>query len=174
MSAEERLAAASMYAASPRTLAGLHAAVRGRMVTLAAGVEFETKTGRRAPTVVDGWLPPKVASEEERYPFLIVRPRAGQDSEQGGDENARATIEIIVGTYGDKDDAWFDLLTLIDAIRNDLGASPAIQATAFEQVGPLAWAIPDEQTRPQWIGTVTTNWSLPRPLRVENRNPQEA
>jgi hypothetical protein len=137
-------------------------------------MELKTKTGVRKPTVIDGWLPPKSAADDERFPFLIVRPSSGEDSAQGADETARAVMQIIVGTYDDTDDGWQDVAHLIDAIRFDLGAAPGIQGTGFEQVGPLTWTIPEEQPRPQWFGIVTTNWNLPRPQLVENRNPQEA
>jgi hypothetical protein len=130
-----------------------------------------TKAATRDPRIVDGWLPPKIAEAEE-FPFIIVRPRLGADTVQGADEDARATVDLIVGVYGDTDDAWHDVLLVIDAIRQSLGAGPVLEGTAFEQVGPLAWVLPEDQPRPQWFGTVTTVWSLPRSARVEARNPE--
>lgn len=157
------------------TLAQLHGAIKARLAVVAAAFPLlETKTANspRPPSVIDGWVPPKV-TDVEMFPFMIVRPSEGSDSEQGADENATARIDIVIGTYSDTDDGWLDVMLLIDAIRNDFGSAPAIDDTAFEQTGPLTWAIPEAQPRPQWFGTVKTIWTLPRPRRVEARNPEE-
>jgi hypothetical protein len=169
-------AANSAGAARPATLLGLVDAFEERLGVVAARFPLmETKTERRAPAVVDGWLPPKKASDagtpaEERFPFLIVRPATGVDSPQGADENAIAVVKVIIGTYSDTDDGWRDVAMIIDAIRNDLGAAPTIDGTGFEHIGPLGWEIPEEQTRPQWFAIMTANWQLPRPRRVEALN----
>ncbi len=173
MSQADRLAAALSLSAAPNTLAGLHIALAARLEAVASRFTgLSTKSTARAATVVDGWLPPKTP-ESEQFPFLILRPNSGQDSEQASDQAARAAMKIIVGTFSDTDDGWLDVVSLIDAIRADLGAQPAIQGTAYEHVGPLTWEIPEDQPRPQWFGTVTTNWQLPRPQRVEALNPVE-
>lgn len=154
------------------TLAQLHGAIKARLAVVAAAFPLlETKTASRAPLVLDGWAPPKV-TDAELFPYLIVRPRAGTDTEQSADENSTAAVDILIGTYSDTDDGWLDVMLLIDAIRADLGAAPAIDETAFEQTGPLTWEISELQPRPQWIGTVKTIWTLPRPRRVEARNPE--
>jgi len=169
----DRTDIAAAHAAAPGTVSGLHAALMVRLAALAAGFQLlETKSNVRPPSVVGGWLPPKT-TDVEQFPFLIVRPRSGVDSEQGADQDARATLQIIVGTLSDTDDGWVDVLLLIDAIRADLGAQPSITGTGYEQTGPLTWEIPEQQPRPQWFGTITTNWTLPRPQRAEARNPQE-
>lgn len=175
MSDADRRAAARANAAGQNTVAGLHAALVARMETVAAGLSgFATKLeGKRAATVIDGWLPP-TTPDAEQFPFLIVRPRSGQDSEQGADENASAAMKIIVGTFSDTDDGFLDVMLMIDAIRLDLDSAPAIDGTAYHHVGPLTWSIPEDQPRPQWFGEVITNWQLPRPQRVEALNPMEA
>lgn len=162
-----------MTVAAPMTIAGLHQALKTRLAVVASGFLLEAKTGRRAPSVLDGWLPPKQDSDVENFPFLIVRPRSGADSVQGAEENATATVQVIVGTLSDTDGGWLDVLLLIDAIRADLCAEPSISGTAYEQIGPMTWDIPEQQPRPQWFGTVTTIWQIPRPVRIEARNPMQ-
>lgn len=169
-----RIEAALANAAAPGTLAALHLAIKARMEVVAAAFPLlETKTSTRAPTVIDGWLPPKPGKNAEVYPFLLVRFTGGNDTEQGAEQNATAAFDIVIGTYSDSDNGWLDLLLVIDAIRVDLNAAPAIAGTAFEHTGPLVSKIPQEQTRPEWLGVVTTNWTIPRAQRVEARNPQE-
>jgi hypothetical protein len=170
----ERTEAARGLAAAPSSIMGLHLRLKERLEVVAAAYPlFETKTTARAPTVGDGWLETK-DPEVEDFPFLLVRPKSGSDSSQASDENATATIDIIIGTYSDEVDGWLDVLNIIDAIRADLGAEPAIADTAYEQIGPLSWELLAQQPRPQWFGTVTTVWQIPRPRRVEARNPTEA
>lgn len=174
MSEEERLAAARANAAGASTLAGLHVALKARVAEIAeAHPLYESKTGTKAIAVVDHQLPPKEAGGDDVYPFMIVRPANGEDTAQGATEESTAIVKIIVGTYHDDDDGLLDVLNLIDALRIDFAEEPVLEGTAFEQRGPLLWEVPDVQPRPQWLGVVTTNWSLPRPQRVEARNPQE-
>jgi len=172
--------------AAPGTLVGLHQALKARLAAVAASfadlplkqqpVQLPQLATERAPAVIDGWLPPKKKSSdggEERFPFFIVRPGTGIDDPQSATQSSSATFEIIVGTYSDTDDGWIDVLLIIDAIRLSLDAEPVLAGTGFEHVGPLSWELPVEQPRPQWHGVVTTNWQLPRPRRVEARNPAQ-
>jgi hypothetical protein len=172
MSQEDRLAAARALQAAPGTVAALYGAFAARLEVVAARLwGLSTKTeSQRAATVLPGWLAPKTV-ESEQFPFILVRPRSGEDSVQGADERGTAQVRLIIGTFSDTDDGWIDVLSIIDAVRDDLGAAPAIDGTAYEHVGPLTWEIPDDQARPQWFGYVTTNWQLPRTQRVDALNP---
>lgn len=155
-----------MTIAAPLTLPDLHKALKGRLQVVADGFPlFETKSASRAPVVLDGLLPPK-GTDAEQFPFLLVQPSSGTDSPQAGDQNSTAVVGIVVGTYSDSDDGWIDVLLLIEAIRRDLAEVPTITGTAFEHTGPLTWEIPwEQQARPQWLGRVTTTWTVPRPRR---------
>jgi hypothetical protein len=173
MSDPTRLEAVSYQAARAGTLDGLRAAIIARMGVVADKFQFlQTKNGEdRAPEVIDGWLDFLAANDVERFPFIIVRPTDGEDSKQGAEQDALAVVKLIVGTYSDTPDGFRDAVQMIDAIREDLGAAPAIVGTAYEHTGPLKWEVPEEQHRPQWMAIVTTNWTLPRPRRVEALNP---
>lgn len=170
----DRLQAALSQAADPRTVPGLHAALKARVSEIVAGFDgLATKSSTRAPRVLDGWLPPKASAGAEDYPFILVRPSSGLDTEESADQHTEVKVKLIIGTYSDTDDGWLDLMFIVDAIRYDLGAAPVLQGTGFEQVGPLTWELPEEQPRPEWLATVTTNWILPRPRRVDARNAGE-
>lgn len=173
MSDADRIAAAQANAAASSTLSGLHRALKERMEEVASAFwGLATKTTTRAPQVVDGWLAPKTSALED-FPFLIVRPVNGIDSQQGADEDATATFDVIIGTYSDTDDGFLDVLAVIDAIRDSLAASPNLGG-AYEHIGPLGWRLPeDQQARPQWLGVATLVFLLPRPRRVDARNPTE-
>jgi hypothetical protein len=171
-----RLEAASYKSVGPGTLQGLQVALMARMALVAAAFwTLETKvTGtERAPQVIDSQLPPMATPEAQRFPFIVVRLRSGADSPQAGDQHATAKAELVLGTYSDSDTGNADLRQLIDAIRLSLDAQPILEGTGFEHSGPLEWDLPDEQPRPLWLGVVTTNWTLPRPRRVDAPDPTE-
>lgn len=165
--------------ASPATISDLHTALMQRMAIVADrywGMSSKSAypLNTRAPSIVDGWLPPKSGPEVEQFPFIEVRPRSGEDSIEGADQQAVAVFDLIIGTYSDSDTGWHDVMILVDAIRDEVGSRPRLVGnvdgvdiqTAFQHVGPLSWEIPAEQPRPQWFGVVTTRWSLPRPRRT--------
>jgi hypothetical protein len=155
------------------SLVRLHKMLVARLKDLVANFSLETKTGRAAPAVLDGYLPPKPGAEAEQFPFMLVRPTNGVDAEQSAEQDATAVIDIVIGTYSDTDDGWLDVLHLVDAIRADFAEQPTFETPSpFEQTGPMKWAL-GPHDRPQWFGTVTTNWIVPRPRRAEARNPQE-
>lgn len=170
MSDADRRAAAANKAAAPESLRGLYLAVAARCAAVAAEFwHLSNKAGEeQAPQVIPGWMPPNYP-EAARFPFLLVRPQRGRDDVPGAAPTSTATVEIVVGTYSDTDDGWIDALALVDALRLDLAAKPT--EGAYEHTGPLTWELPDEQPRPQWLARVTTSWTLPRPRRVEARNP---
>jgi hypothetical protein len=169
-----RAEAAAYKSAARTTTSGLLDALVARLGEIAPAFwGLSTKSAERAPTVVAGWLPPKTGPDDERFPFLIARPRTGIDPEQSAaDPGSRATFEVIVGTYSDTDDGWRDLLLVIDAIRQSFGAKPNLGG-AYEHIGPLTWDIPEDQLRPQWQAVVTLQFALPRPQRVEALNPTQ-
>lgn len=174
-SGARRDAAMAAGAVAPNTLMGLHLELKRRLAGVAAKfplLETKTEGSPRAPSIIDGWVPPKPGGDAVQFPFLIVRPSEGTDTWEGADQNGSATIKIIVGTYSDTDDGWLDVLLLIDAIRSDLAERPTLEGTAYEHFGPLTWEIPG-QARPQWFGIVTTIWNVSRPRRIEALYPEE-
>lgn len=175
----------------PRSLMGLHQQIKARLQVVAAKfplLQTETAPGetilQRAPVVLDGWLPPKRAAADptadpavqamagKQFPFMLVRPVSGVDTWEGSDQTSNATFKIIIGTWSDDDDGWLDIMLIVDAIRDDLAGAPTIQGTGFEHNGPIAWELSEEQPRPQWLGVVTTIWTLPRMRRVDNLFPE--
>lgn len=169
--------------AAPSTLADLHLALKIRMAAIAATLPLLPTKGKepavdtdvpvaRPADVIEFDTPP-VQLGRERFPFICVRPLSGSDSPQGSVEVSSQSVGLIVGTYSDSDDGGVDVLLLIQAIRRSLGAEPTLAGTAFEHVGPLTWNTENlGAVRPQWLGEVVTNWTIPRPVRVAS--PPEA
>ncbi len=167
--------------ATASSLAALHVAIVARMTAIAATLpllgtkapEPAVDTGvpqERAAAIYEYDPPPKSAENKDspRYPFLCINPKRGRDSLPGTEEQSTATVEITVGTYSDTNDGGTDVLLIIEAIRRDLGSRPKLEGTAFSHLGPLDWDTPNlGATRPQWLGVVTTVWTLPRPPLVD-------
>lgn len=153
--------------AVPGTIVGLHAAIKDRLASIVQYRDLSTKdpADRKVPTVIDGWLPPKEGASAEQFPYLLVRPKSGNESPPGADQNATATFEIIIGCYSDTDDGFLDVIGLIDAIRYDFNDSPVL-ASNYEQIGPMTWEL-EIAARPQWLGSISTIWQIPRARRED-------
>lgn len=172
MSEAERRAAAAYRAAGSSTIKGLHYAICARMEAVASAFwGMETRAGVGAPRVIDGYLPPKT-SDAQVFPYIIVAPSNGSDSAQGAQQDSTAFVDLFLGVYGDEDDSWLDVTALIDAIRLDVAGQPVFGG-GYEHVGPLTWVIPDEQKRPQWKGHVALQFRIPRPARIDAREPNQ-
>ncbi len=169
--------AAAYRAVGGGSLVALHEALKVRLAGIGAAYPLlDTKSGRqRVAQVFEFLLPPKdpKTPDSDQFPFFLVRPRRGRDSEQGAAQDATADYQIVVGTWSDTDDGGVDLLNLIQAVRADLAAQPVLTGTAFEHTGPLTWETEEQQPRPQWLGQILTTWTIPRPRRIEARNPTE-
>jgi hypothetical protein len=115
----------------------------------------------KTPTVHPGYLPFKGAASEDaaEYPLIIVRLLNGDDNEDG----SKATVQIIVGTYGEDSQGWREVLNILERIRQSLFKTRTI-AKKYRIEYPLKWEVPDEQPRLQWIASMTTNWTIAQPI----------
>ncbi|MGI6436406.1 MAG: hypothetical protein ACOX0F_13855 [Syntrophomonadaceae bacterium] len=124
--------------------------------------EFLLETGKgqdKAPQVAEGWLPPKGSSDKPDFPYVIVRLCEGTDSEERG----QATIKIIVGTYSEEIEGWKDVGNIIMRIRNTLLITRILN-NRYQLELPLKWQLFEEQPYPEWIGQITTKWTIALPI----------
>lgn len=173
MSDPTREEAVAYRAAAGSTLVDLVRAVAARvLVVFADATHLATRSGdTAAPAVYIGDLPPKSGADSDRFPWAIVRLFASTDTEESGVQMAQAVVGVEIGTYSDDAEGVLDLVALCDRVRLSLLGEPILNGTAFEHVGPLSVDIPEQQPRPQWLGAITTIWRLPRPARIEARDP---
>ena len=137
--------------------------------------DLQLKTQRgdtRSPQIVAGYLPPKNPKkpelQEEDFPFVIVRLISLEDtSEKGGSASkdyAQAVVRLVIGTYShDAQDGWRDVANTATRIWIDLFRKRVI-AKRYRIEYPYLFEMPEEQPYPQWIGEMTTRWTMPRPL----------
>lgn len=114
----------------------------------------------KPPQVVTGYLPPKHAGPEPDFPFVIVRLIDGIDEEDG----ATVTVKIIAGTYSeDAQQGWRDVANILQHIWQELFKRRVI-ANRFRVEYPMKFEFPEEQPYPQWIGIMTTIWTVAHPV----------
>lgn len=136
-----------------------------------AELVLETKSGlRRPPVAIPGFLDddepkpgkPPEDEVEKAAPFVLVRFRAGEDSEQNG----TATIRMIAITYSKHGQGWRDPLNVLERIRQAILMHRPL-ARQFDLQLPIKWEMPEEQPWPYWIAWMTTTWAIGRPILTE-------
>lgn len=126
--------------------------------------DFMLETGNvidRPPQVVEGWLPPKGSSlsEPDDFPYVIVRLCEGEDTEESG----TVKVKIIVGTHSEEIRGWEDAGNIIMRIRNALLAARTLY-NRYRLELPLTYQLFEDQPYPEWIGLITTIWTVPLPV----------
>lgn len=132
---------------------------------IAAAVEnyrLPVKNGEmRAPTVVNGYLPPKRSNVEDDFPFVLVRPESGETSL----EETRCTVAIIIGCYTTEFDGYEYCVNVMERIKQALCEMPyGTLANKYQLCYPVKWEMPDEQPYPQWQVGMTTDWAYHAPV----------
>ncbi|TGV00499.1 hypothetical protein EN829_057710 [Mesorhizobium sp. M00.F.Ca.ET.186.01.1.1] len=124
-----------------------------------ADVELTSPKGIFArPQIFLEALPQRKAdSQEEDYPFIIVRAAGGEDMEDG----STASLSLIFGTYSKDDDGFMDVLNIIECVRQAL-LKCRVVGKSFRMELPLKWKLFDEQPYPAWVGEMNTMWTIPQ------------
>jgi hypothetical protein len=124
-------------------------------------LETKNKNMVKPPQVIAGYLPSKdPKSETPDFPFVIVRFAEGTDS----DEDSRVIIKIIAGTYSeDAQEGWRDPANILQRIRTEL-MKHRVVGGKFRLEFPLRIEMSEEQPFPEWIGVMTTTWTIAQPV----------
>ena len=125
-------------------------------------LRLPTKTPNhfKAPTIFDGYLPPKRAMADDDFPFVIVRAEDGV-SERG---KTIVTIALIIGCYTTETDGYAHCLEIMQRIRKALCELPAQTLVKKYQLAfPITWNNVPDQPYPQWQIEMTTKWVFNTP-----------
>lgn len=137
-------------------------ALRVFLEKVVCNFRLQTKAGDelKPPQIVNGFLPPKGTSEEEDFPFVIVRPAASsvdRDCEQ-------IKISLLVGCYSEEYDGYEYCLNIISRIKQEIFKLPALTLAGKYQVNfPFSWSLEDKDSWPFWFVEVETNWIFRSP-----------
>jgi len=114
----------------------------------------------KAPQITAWDLPPKKSVPDPDFPFVTVRLERFEDNSDG----ATANVNIIVGTYSrDAQDGWRDVVNIATRIWSELFRK-RIVADKYRVEYPCEFILPEEQPFPQWIGMLSTVWTIAHPV----------
>jgi hypothetical protein len=114
----------------------------------------------RAPQIINGYLPPKRSSDDDDFPFVIVRAEAGNCER----EQTEITVAIIIGCYTKEYNGHEYCLNVMTRIRNALcSMENNILANKYVLQFPISWEVPQNQPWPQWQLDMTTHWDFNTP-----------
>lgn len=136
-------------------------ALRAFIADAVKDYRLPVKTGEmRAPTVVNGFLPPKRSNAEEDFPFVLVRLEKGVTDL----EETAVTVAIIIGCYTTEFDGHEYCINVMERIKQALCSMPyGTLANKYILRYPVKWELPDEQPYPQWQIGMTTEWAYRAP-----------
>lgn len=116
-----------------------------------------------APTLFDGYLPPKFykGNTAPDFPHIIVRPSNGSDD----DESATEQVKFLIGAFSEEPDGYRWLMNTLERIRLDLQSRPLL-AKKYRMARPLQWQLFDDQPYPYWVMEVRTTWEIQLPQDI--------
>lgn len=147
------------------TLILLCEAIRERLREALQHMRLETDHAdapHRAPQIIDGYLPPKRASDEPENPFVIVRPSTGKIEQ---DQNS-PKITLIVGTYSEEYDGHTYALLVFERLLQSLQERPVL-ANRYRLEYPIDWRLYDDQPYPFWQMDATLEFTIPVTVQLD-------
>lgn len=112
-------------------------------------------------TVYCQHIPDEDFLSDTYYPLVIVSVQEVTDDNEG---ISIATVGLTIGVYGDDKEAWMDLLSIMERIRQRV-CNEKIIARKYPLVMPTKFETIENQPYPFWFGYATLKY------RVGHTNP---
>ena len=112
-------------------------------------------------TVYCQHIPDEDFLSDTYYPLVIVSVQEVTDDNEG---MSIATVGLTIGVYGDDQEAWMDLLSIMERIRQRV-CNEKIIARKYPLVMPTKFETIEAQPYPFWFGYGTLKY------RVGHTNP---
>lgn len=109
-------------------------------------------------TVYAQHIPDEDFKTDTYYPLAIVSLQKTEDNSDG----AIATLGFTFGVYGEDADAWQDLLSIMERVRQRL-LTRRVVARRFRLLMPLVFETIEVQPYPYWFGYATAKYSFAQP-----------
>ncbi len=106
-------------------------------------------------------------SQEDPFPYIIVRIGQGTIDEPNGHETVYVTLLIGVHDKSYNNQGFKDVMHIIQVIHHRFSVCPVL-AHAYECVMPIEWALQDEESYPYFFGGMSLKFEL-IPIRREDR-----
>ena len=125
------------------------------------GFRLETKDGElKAPQVVEGYLPLKRSTDNDDYPFVVVRHEDSK-SDLGQTE---VTMSLIIGCYTQEMVGHLYCLQVFEVLRRALCEMPFQTLDERYQLAfPIECKNIPDQPWPYWQLEMTTHWVFNTP-----------
>ncbi|MCI6870075.1 MAG: hypothetical protein MR853_05030 [Selenomonadales bacterium] len=101
-------------------------------------------------------IPDEKFMSDSYYPLVIVSVQNVEDDEQG---ISTATIGLTIGVYGEDEQAWMDLLSIMERIRQRVCMQRIIDRK-YALVLPNKWETVEAQPYPYWYGYATLKYRI--------------
>lgn len=111
-------------------------------------------------TVYAQHIPDERFVDDTYYPLVIASVQKVEDKETG---DSVATVGLTIGVYGADEDAWMDLLSIMERIRQRLLEKRLIDKRYSLEL-PSEWETIESQPYPFWFGYGTLKYRIAHPL----------
>ena len=101
-------------------------------------------------------IPDEEFLDDTYYPLVVVAVQSVEDDEQG---ISTATIGLTIGVYGDDKQAWMDLLSIMERIRQRVNLVKTVDRR-YPLILPTKWETVEAQPYPFWFGYGTLKYRV--------------
>ncbi|MBQ9528264.1 MAG: hypothetical protein IJR68_11685 [Fretibacterium sp.] len=111
------------------------------------------------------------ADIEANFPCVVVKLIDGQDREEGQIDQARTSVNLLIGVYDESPDCqgYRDVMNIIETTRQSfLSLSCRILGKKYKLELPMKWSLFEEQPWPFYFGVVEMVWDAGRPMMRRN------
>lgn len=107
-------------------------------------------------------IPNEDFHDDSYYPLVIVSLNKVEDAEPVNGDGSTATIGLTIGVYGEDKQAWMDLLSIMERIRQRVLIFRKLDRR-FRLVLPVKWETVEAQPYPFWFGYGTLVYRIAQP-----------
>ena len=141
------------------TPAMLVSAVVHEVQTAAAGYKMRAEgQADKTITVYPQHIPDDDFEDDSYYPLVIVSFQKAEDAADGSE----ATIGLTFGVYGEDKEAWRDLLSIMERVRQRLLIFRKLESR-FRLVLPTKFETIEVQPYPYYFGYATLVYTVAQP-----------
>lgn len=126
---------------------------------LLSGYKLKNEDDQLVPINIYPYSRPAKESEPQ-YPFIIVRPQSGNDSDSFAANECKILFNIGIHDKSKDYQGYKDVLNIIDKIYYRL-FTKVIFGDQFTVVRPFDWEL-EEDDYPYFQGWIETNWEYPK------------
>lgn len=107
-------------------------------------------------------IPDEDFHNDSYYPLVIVSLNKVEDTEPVEGSGSTATVGLTIGVYGEDKQAWMDLLSIMERIRQRVLIFRKLDRR-FRLVLPVKWETVEAQPYPFWFGYGTLVYQIAQP-----------